>query len=210
HTELLWIVGDGAQFNFRGAVATHTTMNDILRRADENDCHALTDMHLLASLAALVHDFGKACQAFQDELSGQNRERNRYRHEWISLRLLQAFVDGDDDTGWLTQLQKAEEMDEKAWLKRLQRDGLDERQPLPLAALPPIAQVVGWLILSHHRLPVLPSMNDDEQLPIGRKARNVNAASIPALPDGIEASWNEIDAPNDTTLIKPYWEFPEG
>src|SRR5699024_9722882 len=132
HTELLWIVGDGSQFNFRGAVATHTTMNDVLRRADENDWHTLTDMHLLASLAALFHDFGKACQAFQDKLRGNNRERNRYRHEWISLRLLQAFVDGDDDTGWLTQLQNAEEMDEKAWLKRLQRDGLDERQPLPL------------------------------------------------------------------------------
>lgn len=208
NSELLWIVGDASQFNVHGAVATHTTRNDILRRADENDWHTLTDIHLLASLAALFHDFGKACLAFQNKLKGKDSQRNRFRHEWISLRLLQAFVGEDDDNGWLTRLHNATQIDEKTWLSRLRRDGLDERQP-PLADLPPIAKFVGWLIISHHRLPVLPSESNGQQLYIGKKSGQ-NAASIPTLPDGIKASWNEIDAPDDAKLIKPYWQFPEG
>lgn len=213
HSELLWVVGNGAQFNFQGATPTHSTKNDILRRADENDWHTLTDIHLLASLAALFHDFGKACQAFQDKLTGKNIERNRYRHEWISLRLLQAFVGEDDDAGWLDRLAAPENIDESAWLARLICDGVgtDDDAPLPLAALPPIAKVVGWLILGHHRLAVLPGYDDSgEQRPIGRKASNINAESIPTLPDGIRASWNEIDAPDDKALIAPYWRFPHG
>lgn len=212
HSELLWVVGNGARFNFRGATPTHSTKNDILRRADENDWHTLTDIHLLASLAALFHDFGKACQAFQDKLTGKNTERNRYRHEWISLRLLQAFVDDDDDAGWLHRLAAPKNIDESAWLARLICDGkTPDNTPLPLADLPPIAKVVGWLILSHHRLAVLPSYDENgEQQPIGRKASNINAESIPTLPDGIQASWNEIDAPDDKRLIEPYWRFPHG
>lgn len=211
HSELLWIIGDGSQFNFQGAVPTNSTKNNILRRADENDWHTLTDIHLLASLAALFHDFGKACLAFQDKLKGKNKERNRYRHEWISLRLLQAFVGNDDDADWLARLQNTDEIDEEAWLKTLQRDGLDAREPLPFTELPTIARTVGWLIISHHRLPVLPSYGDGEQQRrIGRKATD-NVDLIPqALPEGISAAWNEIDSPDDPTLIAPYWEFPEG
>lgn len=210
HSELLWIVGDASQFNFHGAIPTNTTTNDILRGTDENDWHTLTDIHLLATLAALFHDFGKACKAFQDKLEGKNKERNRYRHEWISLRLLQAFVGDDDDAGWLRRLQQAETIDEDSWLKTLQRDGLDKSEPLPLSQLPPIAETVGWLIISHHRLPVLPSMKDGEQIRIGRKSNNYNANSIPALPDGIEPAWNEIDAPDEPAVIKPYWQFLHG
>ncbi|MGB7754587.1 MAG: type I-F CRISPR-associated helicase Cas3f, partial [Salinisphaera sp.] len=211
HSELLWVVGDGSRFNFRGAVPTNSTRRDILRRADENDWHTLTDIHLLASLAALFHDFGKACQAFQDKLTGRNTERNRYRHEWISLRLLQAFVGDDDDAGWLTRLQAPDEVDEDDWLGRVIRDGECDSNPLPLSALPPVARVVGWLVISHHRLPVLPSYDgDDKQRRTGAKARHVNADSIPPLPDAIAPAWNEIDAPNDPVVIAPYWAFPHG
>ena len=211
HSELLWVVGDGAQFNFRGAVPTHSTRNDVLRRADENDWHTLTDIHLLASLAALFHDFGKACAAFQDKLTGKNTERNRYRHEWISLRLLQAFVGEDDDDGWLARLQSSDQIDEQSWLQRLICDGLMNSQPLPLADMPPIATFVGWLVLSHHRLPVLPSYDDNnEQQRIGKRAKGVNADSIPALPNDITAAWNEIDAPDEAAIITPYWQFPSG
>ncbi|GAB3677852.1 type I-F CRISPR-associated helicase Cas3f [Salinisphaera aquimarina] len=211
HSELLWVVGDGSRFNFRGAVPTNTTRSNVLRRSDENDWHTLTDIHLLASLAALFHDFGKACQAFQDKLTGKNTERNRYRHEWISLRLLQAFVGDDDDVGWLTRLGAPEEINEQDWLARLIRDGETDSAPLPLADLPSIARTVGWLVLSHHRLPVLPSYaEDDEQQRIGKRASRVNADSIPTLPNDITAAWNEIDAPNEQSIIAPYWQFPHG
>ncbi|WP_111748303.1 type I-F CRISPR-associated helicase Cas3f [Salinisphaera orenii] len=209
HSELLWIVGDGSQFNLHGTVPTNTTKNDVLRRADENDWHTLADIHLLAALAALFHDFGKACQAFQDKLAGKRAGRNRYRHEWISLRLLQAFVGKDDDATWLARLQDADTIDETAWLAALRRDGLDEREPLPLAVLPPLARAVGWLIISHHRLPTHPTFKDNEQLPFGKKA-GINAATLPPLPDQIDAAWNEIVPTADAKLDKPYWHFPSG
>ncbi len=212
HSELLWVVGNAARFNMRGATPTHTTHRDVLRKADENDWHTLTDIHLAASIAALFHDFGKACLAFQNKLYGRNTERNRYRHEWISLRLFEAFVgNATNDADWLNRLYEADAIDETAWLDATRRDGLDEATPLPMVGLPALARGIAWLILSHHRLPVHPSYRDDgEQQPIGRAASGVSASSLPALPDGIEAAWNEIDTPPDKTLIAPYWQFPDG
>ena len=63
HSELLWVVGDARQFNARGATPTDTTQRDILRTHDENDWHAGEDIRLLAQLAALFHDLGKANEA---------------------------------------------------------------------------------------------------------------------------------------------------
>ena len=103
HSELLWVVGDRSRFNTQGAVPTNTTQRNVLRTDDENDWHTGQDIHLLAALAALLHDLGKASQAFQMRLRGQlttadgRPERNQYRHEWVSLRLFEAFVGKDDD-----------------------------------------------------------------------------------------------------------------
>src|SRR5690606_25375019 len=41
HSELLWVVGDGHQFNAEGAVPTNTTANNILRCEDETTWHHL-------------------------------------------------------------------------------------------------------------------------------------------------------------------------
>lgn len=98
-SELLWIVGDARRFNAEGAVPTNTTSRNVLRRQDENDWHSAEDIRLLAQLAALLHDLGKASVAFQRRLRNSSRERNLYRHEWVSLRLFQAFVGEDDDEG---------------------------------------------------------------------------------------------------------------
>ena len=76
HSELLWIVGDARRFNTEGAVPTDTTVRNVLRREDENDWHTAEDIRLLAQLAALMHDMGKASVAFQERLRGQRTERN--------------------------------------------------------------------------------------------------------------------------------------
>lgn len=76
HSELLWIVGNTSQFNEQGAVPTNRTRRNVLRRNDENDWHTGEDIKLLAQLAALLHDLGKASVAFQARLRGQLRDKN--------------------------------------------------------------------------------------------------------------------------------------
>lgn len=212
HSELLWIVGDTSRFNAQGAVPTNSTERDILRKGDENDWHSGEDIRLLTTLSALLHDLGKACRAFQERLKpGAPIERNQYRHEWVSLRLFQAFVGKDDDRTWLTRLANPSPGDDASWLDRLQRDGLDETCDKPFAHLPPLAAALGWLVLSHHRLPVMPTTDvDDRPMPLGSKVRAFSAAQLSGLLERIDAGWNEQSTATERRQIEAYWQFPHG
>jgi len=212
HSELLWIVGDASQFNARGVAPTNSTRRNILRSEDENDWHSGQLIQLLASMAALFHDLGKASQAFQDRLNGRLEGRNRYRHEWVSLRLLQAFVGEEDDAGWLARLEQPTAEDDTCWLNRLMRDGVDDvaSDSAPFGDLPPLAAAIGWLIISHHRLPALPAIDDmGAQKWVGARG-HLNAGSVPALPQAITAAWNERVESAASEDVAPYWTFPHG
>lgn len=200
HSELLWIVGDARRFNPQGAVPTNTTSRNILRRADENDWHSGEDIRLLAAMAALLHDLGKSCEAFQLRLQSKLEGRNLYRHEWISLRLFQSFVGEDDDHGWLTRLADASDNSHEPWLARLERDGLDTTSP-PFQTLPPLAAALGWLILSHHRLPVQPKAPNTSVTPF-------QADHLSSMPEALTADWNEIPRPEGDNQPPLYWHFP--
>lgn len=213
HSELVWIVGDAQRFNMRGAVPTNSTSRDILRREDENDWHSGEDIELLAGLASLMHDLGKACASFQDKLlPGAPLERNLYRHEWISLRLFEAFVGDDDDAVWLARLMAPSETDDAAWLSRLQCDGLNATSPAPFKHLPPLAAAIGWLLVSHHRLPVMPggTAGEDARPWLGAKVPGFQAAMLGNLPGDITAGWNEVCDTQDRARLAPYWSFPHG
>ena len=209
HSELLWTVGDASRFNSQGAVPTNTTTRNILRRQDENDWHTGEDIHLLTALSALLHDLGKACRAFQMRLEGKLIERNQYRHEWVSLRLFEAFVGTDDDATWLARLAAPTPSDDATWLNhrqgRLRRDGLDGRLPSPFAAMAqaPLAQAIGWLVVSHHRLPTLPRNNDGSrgEFQIGQLSNVLQR---------IDAGWNERTDGGDASHLPLYWDFPHG
>lgn len=197
HSELIWIVGDARQFNERGATPTNTTRHDILRANDENDWHSAEIIRLLASLAALFHDFGKASEAFQKKLSSKKPLADAYRHEWVSLRLFEAFVNGSDDTAWLEQLVNLPDDAAQACLARLVRDGVSQgRVVSPFASLPPLAQVVGWLIVSHHRMPTPGS--------------DLNDKAMAYLPRNIEASWCGARAGLSPKEVAACWNFPLG
>lgn len=209
HSELLWIVGDGRRFSAEGAVPTNVTTRNVLRSEDENDWYTAQDIRLIAQLAALMHDLGKASIAFQERLRGRRSERNLYRHEWVSLRMFQAFVGNDDDEGWLKRLSTASTADEELWLApgRYQRDGVDAQDPYPFRKLPPLAAAVGWLIFSHHRLPVVPvSGVDGKQAWLGKRVESWNWIWLKQPLVQIRHDWNEKRVLSEPALAEPYWQ----
>ena len=160
HSELLWIVGDAKQFNAQGATPTNMTERNILRQDDEHNWHTAHDIRLLAAMAALFHDFGKANDTFQAKLKGRSVLADPYRHEWVSLRLFQAFVGRDDDAVWLQRLTDGAAEVNPQWFASLVKDGMDASPAPPLESMSPLAQAIGWLIVSHHRLPLLATATD--------------------------------------------------
>ena len=69
NTELLWVVGDKTQFNSQGRVPTNRTQRNILRSDDENNWQSFSLVQIVATLAALFHDLGKATKGFADKLN---------------------------------------------------------------------------------------------------------------------------------------------
>ena len=200
HSELIWIVGDARQFNERGATPTNTTRRDILRADDENDWHSAEIIRLLASVAALFHDYGKASAAFQAKLKpGKSKQplADAYRHEWVSLRLFEAFVNGGDDADWLGRLLDLPDDAAKQMETRLIKDGVTAGWIAnPFAKLSPLAQIIGWLIVSHHRLPT--------------PGDKLHPKAMPNLPGNIEANWCGAREQADAKDIAACWSFPKG
>jgi CRISPR-associated endonuclease/helicase Cas3 len=154
---------------------------------------------------------GKANDTFQKRLRHPSKEKNLYRHEWVSLRLFQAFVGEDDDASWLQRLATPTAEDDACWLAkdRLFRDGLDDNLPLPFAMLPPLAAVIAWLIVTHHRLPTLPAYNDkNEQEWLGKRCdRFDKPAQLDTLLTSMSHAWNEQKRPAERAEIEGYWRF---
>jgi len=202
-TELVWIVGNLKRFNAQGTVPTHRTSRDILRNHHEARWPATEAIALLASIAGLFHDFGKASALFQDGLTGQ-KTKHRYqpfRHEWISVRLFQAFIAEQTDREWLTTLGSLSAKDESLWLERIQKD-TQLWSCSPFTTLPPLAQFVAWLILSHHRLPEylgknIPDLSGSETWLTNQLNVTWNALNH------ISSDWREED-------FQRAWTFPAG
>lgn len=207
-SELLWVVGDRRRYNEQGAVPTHSTQSDILRRDDENNWHRLQDISLLADLAGLLHDLGKSCAAFQARLAnskaGNASAANFYRHEWVSLRLFQAFVgEAHTDEQWLKKLAGPQHLTLEDWTdpKRLTIDQPFKAHPAGLEKLPPIAQAVAWLVLTHHRLPAIkPFTMRERRSLLARITANWNQWIDPENPERQKEAKNWLE----------YWRFAEG
>ncbi|MGQ6094285.1 type I-F CRISPR-associated helicase Cas3f, partial [Serratia sp. IR-2025] len=208
-TELLWVVGNPRRFNSQGSVPTNSTARDVLKSQDENHWHSAEAMALMAGIAGLFHDFGKANALFQAGLIQAGAKRFQpYRHEWVSLRLFQAFVGQRQDKQWLAALAEITAGDEPALLQRLYQDrqGMSES---PFKTLPPLAQAIGWLIVAHHRLPVYPRPDEAERY---RDTPDF-ACSDSWLENQLNACWNSTNQdhsdwePEDFAQV---WQFPQG
>lgn len=205
-TEVIWVVGNIRKFNEKGSVPTNTTQRDIVKSDSENAFHSMQTIGLLAAIGGLFHDFGKASQLFQDKLYGHGKRFEPFRHEWISVRLFQAFVRQQTDEQWLTRLQLISAEDEKVMIQNLAGNNIRHSHNSPLENLPPVARLVAWLIVSHHRLPVYPRQN----------ASYNNPPQLSDIPDWQDKQfapcWNStnMDAPWKATELLAVWKFPHG
>lgn len=148
-TELMWVVGNKAKFNSRGTCPTHYTEADLINDS-ENSWFLLPHIKTLTALASLFHDLGKASQCFQAKLAAKAIQKDPLRHEWISCVLLKHFIKGaTTDEEWLLRLRNEGfnlELDKKSFIAAIEK---------PLGEMPFLASMIMWLVLSHHKLPVL-------------------------------------------------------
>ncbi|ENV66344.1 crispr-associated helicase Cas3 [Acinetobacter junii] len=208
-SELLWIVGNRNKFNEQGIVPVNTKRKSLVQNKWENDWHYLPIIKALVAVSALLHDWGKATVLFQQKLLSKNNQfkGDPLRHEWISCMLLNALVQSSGNT-------KSDE----AWLNLLINQSWDEDllkqtilknsdQSKVLDQLPPLAQLVAWLIVSHHRLP---NLKDDKAL----KAYAAEPANnIAELFELIEADWgyqNKFEEKEYQQRLKLCFEFEQG
>lgn len=207
-TELIWVVGNRSKFDHEGRVPVNMTGIAMPAFDDGSDWYTKEKIKLLTQMAALLHDLGKASAAFQERLRGKRREKNVYRHEWISLRLFLAFVGKDSDKDWMRRMIKPSAADDLSWTlpNRLWRDGIDKNVPLPLAKIPPVATAIAWLVLSHHRLPVVPAYDlDGKQKWLGAKKENITSSLVESPLGAITPEWNEITQQVNSEEVEPYW-----
>lgn len=130
--KLLWVVGSRDAFGPDGHYPLGTTTVKI--KAPVADWVRMAS--LLAQAAGWCHDFGKASRLFQQKLSEASCKTDCIRHEWISMRVLQAMRAGNSwDDAW-------EKVGNRAWLES---NALEEGIESAWAAL-------DYLVATHHRL----------------------------------------------------------
>jgi CRISPR-associated endonuclease/helicase Cas3 len=172
-SELVWIVGSRQKFNLSGLVPVNITHKKLLKHEWENNWHYLPVIKSLTALAALFHDFGKATLCFQNKLIRVSKISDPLRHEWISLLLFNALVRDKSDEEWLQQLAKGE------LNENLLEEAVKKNIVYPMENLSPLASLVAWLIVTHHKLPLIKNEDDLKTSPyletIGKMLSRVSA-----------------------------------
>lgn len=151
-SDLLWVVGNKRQFDYRGVVAVNRTKRNIVYSDEQNNWFYISSIQIMATLAALLHDIGKSTVGFQNKLSSGSLQADPYRHEWISLKLFELLIEGcQTDEEWLKRLTVLEQyLSCEALITAFVNSDKDKTI---IGKMPPLAQWVAWLIVSHHRLP---------------------------------------------------------
>ena len=208
-SELLWIVGNRNKFNTQGIVPVNTTKKKLDQNKWENDWHYLPLIKALVAVSALLHDWGKATVLFQQKLLSKNNQfkGDPLRHEWISCLLLNALVqssgDIETDEAWLNLFIS------QSWNEEVLKQTIvkNSDQSKVLDQLPPLAQLVAWLIVSHHRLPNLKS---EEEY---KKYGSEDVSYINNLFELIKADWgyqNKFEEKEYQQRLKLCFEFKQG
>ncbi|WP_236075050.1 type I-F CRISPR-associated helicase Cas3f [Teredinibacter purpureus] len=206
-SHFLWVVGNRRKFDGEGRVPVNSTEATTGQYKDNFNWKNQKILTHAATIAGLFHDFGKANKLFQDKINPviNTESFEPYRHEWVSLRLFQAFVGGRTDEQWLEALANGN----FDFVNDCFKDGLDDRAKgvKPILCLPSFAQLVAWIIVSHHRLPLVPKWRDDIT---GNPAPIEKADAW--LEHSFEAMWNSYRCNDKDQLhrLNDNWSFKEG
>jgi CRISPR-associated endonuclease/helicase Cas3 len=143
-------VGNKRKFNSEGIVAVNSTAKEF--KTAESQWDYLPVIRAFTALAALLHDWGKATKVFQKKLKPNycGGVGDPIRHEWISCVILDAFIRhcNANDRKWLEELALGN-VDED----ELKKQVLNKPEKL-FVGHDSVAQMLMWLIVSHHRLPL--------------------------------------------------------
>jgi len=187
-SELVWIVGNRSKFNQQGIVPVNYTDQEITASSREMDWQLLPIIEPLTVFASLLHDFGKLTVLFQNKLKGKtDSQSDPLRHEWVSLLFLIAIVENKSDEEWLNYL-ISDEVHQK--ITKLSIKNITK----PMAGLPPIASIVAWLIVSHHKLPSLHK---------GYKGNNINRIRLFEI---VSSSWGYA---NEQIPFEEWFKYTE-
>ncbi|WML85494.1 type I-F CRISPR-associated helicase Cas3f [Thiothrix subterranea] len=215
-TELVWIVGNRRQFDEFGNVPVNRTQRDLHKEDWEDDWRFLPLLKVLIALAALFHDFGKSWDHFQGMLKNPDNKKKRdpIRHEWISLLLFKALVNGKTDQEWLADTLTLKAMNPKArqaFMKKLLADALpskaDADYPFETGfAQSRLATWVAWLIVTHHKLPRF-QWDKSEAIPFSNGNKPVKRQAL------LECISREMGYIKDFAWVfaeKKDWKFANG
>lgn len=147
-------------------------------------------------LAALFHDIGKCAKFMQLKLRLTSKLNHPYSHEWVSLKIFEAICVGKTDEEWLTDLASGNITD-KDLLSAIKPDGKSE-----FSKLAPFAQLVAWLIVSHHSLPNAQT----------KSSKNTIVANSGEWVGCFDADWNSNRSEHDYSQeeLKDNWLFDKG
>ena len=156
HSELLWVVGKKSAFSINGTVPVNYTSKNLNHSEWENDFVYMPYMKAIVALSALWHDWGKASDFFQNKLRKQSKIADRFRHEFISCKIIEGIIacygDNNDDNAWLRAIAE-DSIDENEIIKYLRKEYKAGMINKFNTNLPANAKFIMWLILSHHHLP---------------------------------------------------------
>ncbi len=213
-TELLWVVGNRHKFNSEGVVPVHTTKKDVFSGLYESDWNLLPVIKIIAAISALLHDWGKASELFQSKLHPRTKSKEKpigdpVRHEWVSCYLFAEFVRscGSTDQEWLEALSDGR-LDEKKIIQSAQasKKTLIEKVRHVRSDLPPLASVILYILLTHHRLPVY--RGDGRS-----KWKGIKRCSFKEMLQIISYEWsyaNYIESEDQQCRLPLCFSFPHG
>ncbi|MFW6352076.1 MAG: hypothetical protein ACOC2E_06785, partial [Bacteroidota bacterium] len=115
--------------------------------------------------AALFHDTGKAWDEFQARVNPDiDKDNYNIGHDFLSVCLFAAFVNNRSTNEWLADLKDSDINIDDDLLNRIVR----EKNPYTFLKNCFLAKTVGWLILTHHKMPD----NIEKYIPNSKKIEN--------------------------------------